>query len=702
MSSQSNRDRDILTLIPESVCVLDPELTITYWNPAAERLYGWSRDEAVGQKLVELLKCAYDERMSEGLEQLLATGSLQRRVYRHAKDGSLLIVDGNWAVRRNSQGAPIEIIEATHVADVSEAPDQSSGALMKAYQALAESEKKYRDLFNFMPVAIWRLDSRKMRDMFNGLREAGVQDLEAYVSEHPEFLEEAEGTPSITEANEQTLALFGATDREELLEAMPRLWLSRQKDWVAAARTRETGSTFFVTESTIQRMDGATAEVLTHVAFANAEDPESLNTVGAIDISELKRAKQSLEQSERKYRSLVQHMPIALVQIQVRELLTDFQRLKSEGVEDLATYIDANPAFLQHAMQVIRVEQGNELCCEMFGAKDSDELSGPVDRFFKIMPETLKWSLAARYSGKERYIGETRLSTLDGRVLDLLYTSAFSAELSELGVGLVGMLDIGDRLNAERRLQQIRTDFAHAARVAMLGELTASIAHEVNQPLTAISVNGQAALRWLDREPPDVHEVRGLAGRVVADAKRAGDVIARIRSMAAHKEPSLDAVDLDEIVRETVEFLHRELELHQIKLKLSLEKNLPRVLGDRTQLQQVVLNLAINANHAMQSEPPENRRLIIRAFGDADRVRIEIEDTGPGIPEHDRARLFDAFFTTKVDGLGLGLSICRSILDYHGGEMNCEHLPTGTRFGFTLPTAEQGLRRQQIGEAALQ
>ncbi|HMI39788.1 MAG TPA: ATP-binding protein [Sphingomicrobium sp.] len=687
-TSSTNRDREILEAIPVSVCAFDLNLVMTFWNAAAERLYGWSRDEAIGNKGTDLFRRPYDERIRTSMELLISTGTLERRVYRHAKDGSLLVVDANWAVRRDARGASIEIVESSHLTDPSELAIDSSGALMAAYQALAESEKKYRDLFNFMPIAIWQLDSRKMGNMFKDLRAAGVDDLAGYVTEHPEFLDEAQATLKITEANEQALCLFGATDREQLLEAMPGLWLPRGEDWVGARKARESGAMSYSMESTIRRMDGSTADVMFSVAFANEDDPKSLNTVGAIDITEEKRAKEALERSERKYRTLLQYMPIALVQIDVRELLEIFTKLRRDGVDDLDAYIDANPEFLEHAMQIIRVEEGNDLTCQLFGARDSAELSGPVDRFFKERPDTLKRSLAARYAGRERFMEETRLSTLDGRILDLLYTSAFTLELSEFGVGLVGMIDIGDRLHAERSLQQIQAEVAHAARVATLGELAASIAHEVNQPLTAISVNGEASLRWLDREPPDIGEVRIVAARIVADARRAADIVARIRNMASHKDPQRDPVDLGEVVQETFNFLHREIQTQGIRLNLHLAEKLPLVLGDRTQLQQVVLNLVLNAMHAVRNQRPDRRQLTVRVEDNGNRVRVEIEDLGPGIAEDDRARMFDAFFTTKADGLGLGLSICRSIIDYHGGEIDCEHLAVGTRFAFSVPVAE--------------
>jgi PAS domain S-box-containing protein len=699
-TSSPNRDREILEVIPAGVCALDLSMTITFWNAGSERLYGWSREEAIGQNLIELLKCIYDERLSSGLEELLDTGALERRVYRHAKDGSLLIVDGSWALRRDAAGSPVEIIETTQRATDIQGPDERSAALIRAYNALAESEKKYRDLFNFLPIAIWQVDSREMRDLVNRLRASGVDDLAAYVGEHSEFVDEAQTTVKITEANERTLHLFGAADRGELFREIPALWFAGAKDWPAAAKARESGAKFYNSERSIRRIDGSRADIMFSIAFADLDDPEGLHTIGAVDVTEEKRAKEALEQSERKYRTLVQYMPIALVQIEVRELLADFAMLRSEGVEDLAAYIDAHPEFLQRAMQIIRVVEGNDLTCELFGARDSAELSGPVDRFFKVSPETLKWSLAARYSGLERFISETRLSTLDGRVLDLLYTSAFSPELSELGVGLVGMIGIGDRLNAERRLQQMQAEFAHAARVATLGELAGSIAHEVNQPLTAISVNGQASLRWLNHEPPNLDEVQTLAARIVADAQRAGDIIARIRNMAAHKDPQRETIDLGEVIRETIEFLRRELQLHRIKLKLQLAEDLEPVLGDRTQLQQVVLNLVMNAMHAMRDEAPDRRELTIRTARDGDQIRVEVEDLGPGIAEVSRARLFNAFFTTKSDGLGLGLSICRSIIDDHGGEIHCESLAVGTRFAFSMASADQLRDARRLHERA--
>src|ERR1700754_941188 len=174
----TSRDREILDAISESVCAWDLDSTITLWNAASEKLYGWSRDEAIGRNIIELLKVEYGLPPSEWQAQLFDSGKWQGRCFRHAKDGSLLVVDVKWTLRSDPGGAPHEVVETAHRVETIHTTGEDSAALITAYQALAESEKKYRDLFNFMPIAIWQLDSRTMRDMFDKLRTAGVDDLE--------------------------------------------------------------------------------------------------------------------------------------------------------------------------------------------------------------------------------------------------------------------------------------------------------------------------------------------------------------------------------------------------------------------------------------------------------------------------------------------------------------------------------------------
>ena len=248
-------------------------------------------------------------------------------------------------------------------------------------------------------------------------------------------------------------------------------------------------------------------------------------------------------------------------------------------------------------------------------------------------------------------------------------------------------------------LAKARSELAHVARVTSLGVLTASIAHEVNQPLTAIVTNGESSLRWLTRDEPDIEQVRLLTKRVVADARRASEIIGRIRDMASQRAPEQKLLSIDDVINESLSFLHHELQVKGIVVSLDLTRELPQIVGNRTQLQQVIVNLTINAIQAMTQLAPADRSISVRTMlSDPETVCCSIEDSGPGIdPEH-LPRLFDSFFTTKDSGMGMGLAICRSIVEAHGGRIRADNNSAlgGARFSFDLLT-----RRVQIGPVSL-
>jgi PAS domain S-box-containing protein len=248
--------------------------------------------------------------------------------------------------------------------------------------------------------------------------------------------------------------------------------------------------------------------------------------------------------------------------------------------------------------------------------------------------------------------------------------------------------DVTQRRLSEEALAKARSELAYVARVTSLGVLTASIAHEVNQPLASIITSGEAGLRWLDRPDPDVEEVRKLTKRVVGDARRASEIIDRIRSMATRRAPKPTLLSLDDIIEESMVFLRHELQSKSTSVSLHLPGALPQVLGDRTQLQQVVVNLAINAVQAMAQSGTVRRSILIRTMrSDPETVCCVIEDSGPGIDPAHIPRLFDSFFTTKDTGMGLGLPISQSIVQAHGGRIRADHNSAlgGARFSFTLP-----------------
>jgi len=251
-------------------------------------------------------------------------------------------------------------------------------------------------------------------------------------------------------------------------------------------------------------------------------------------------------------------------------------------------------------------------------------------------------------------------------------------------VMLIGVIDVSAQKAAEAALAKVQSEFAHAARVSMLGELTASIAHEVNQPLAAIATSAAASLRWLAAAQPDLDEVRSLATRIVDDARRAGAIISRVRAMAERREPERVALSLNALVEEALAFLGHELRAQQVEAELRLEPGLPEVLADRTQIQQILVNLAVNAIQAMAESAP--RRLVLTTAADGvGQVTLSVEDNGPGLGDH-AAKLFDSFYTTKSGGMGMGLPICRGIAEAHGGTIEADDSALGgARFIVTLP-----------------
>jgi C4-dicarboxylate-specific signal transduction histidine kinase len=254
--------------------------------------------------------------------------------------------------------------------------------------------------------------------------------------------------------------------------------------------------------------------------------------------------------------------------------------------------------------------------------------------------------------------------------------------------------DITERKRAEaearendRRYREMEVELEHANRVATMGQLTASIAHEVNQPLAAVVANAEACLRWLDRGTPDMDAVRRSVEWVIDDANRASEVIRRVRALANKTGLEKGPLDVNDVVREVIALVQRELISHGVSLRMELAPALPTILGDRIQLQQVIINLVMNGIEAMQSVTDRPRELVIQSRQDeTHRVLTSVTDCGVGISAENSDRLFNAFFTTKSSGMGMGLPICRSIMEGHGGRLwATANAPHGATFQFTLP-----------------
>ena len=284
-----------------------------------------------------------------------------------------------------------------------------------------------------------------------------------------------------------------------------------------------------------------------------------------------------------------------------------------------------------------------------------------------------------------------RIVTGSGAVKHLHSFSRRVAEITDRLVYIGATQDVTEIKLAEEALNKARAELTHAARVMTLGALTASIAHEVNQPLSGIITNASTCLRMLAADPPNLDGARATAQRTLRDGNRASEIIQRLRAMFAHKERTAESVDLNEAAREVLALSLSELQRSGVILRTDFDESLPAVTGDRVQLQQVILNLILNAADAMRAIDDRPRELLVTtASEDANRVRLSVRDSGLGIDPENFAKLFDAFYTTKSDGMGVGLSISRSIIESHEGRLwATANDGPGATFSFSIPSGSE-------------
>jgi PAS domain S-box-containing protein len=375
-------------------------------------------------------------------------------------------------------------------------------------------------------------------------------------------------------------------------------------------------------------------------------------------------------------------------------------RLYREGVEreaKMRRLVDANIIGIFIWESTGRIIEANDAFLRMVGQDREDLVAGRL-RWTDLTPPEWHtrheqvWTPEIKLTGSLQPY-EKEYFRKDGSRVPVLVGAAGFGEPANQGVSFV--LDLTKRKRAEAearesegRYRAVQMELAHANRVATMGQLSASIAHEVRQPIAATATNAAAALRWLGAQPANLEEARQALGRIIETSHRAGDVVEQIRALIKKEPPRKDRLDINEAIREVVELTRGEAVRNSVSVQARLADDLPLIHGDRVQLQQVMLNLIINAVEAMSgiAEAPRELLITTRFAGSGD-VLVSVLDSGPGMAPATVEHLFEAFYTTKPAGLGMGLSICRSIIEAHGGRLWAEaNEPRGSIFRFLTPT----------------
>jgi PAS domain S-box-containing protein len=428
------------------------------------------------------------------------------------------------------------------------------------------------------------------------------------------------------------------------------------------------------------RKDGSRVPVLVGGAMFEGSGNEGVAFV--LDLSEQKRAEEALRASEQRWSKLAENSSagIALVAPDGRFIAANLALQKMLGYSE-----------------------------DELQGRTTLDVTHPQDR------AATEARIAEAYEGQRRvHRAEKRYVRKDGSVMCADVSSVFvPANGNNAAFFSTVIVDRTERKQAEEALQKAQAELAHVTRVTTLGELTATIAHEVNQPLAAVVTNANASLRWLAGDSPNLTEASAAIRRIIRDGKRADEIIGRIRALAKKAPPKKNWLDLNETIGEVLVMVRSEVQRNRVLLQTKLANDLPLILGDKIQLQQVILNLLMNAIEAMSGVSEGPRELVVGsekvteipgeseegtfqdkglAEAESTHVLLAVRDSGPGLDPKGLNRLFDAFYTTKPKGLGMGLAISRSIIEAHGGRLEAKvNAPRGAVFQFTLPIRDERL-----------
>jgi len=410
------------------------------------------------------------------------------------------------------------------------------------------------------------------------------------------------------------------------------------------------------------------------------------------DITEQMRADAERLASEQRYATIFNAAGFAIWESDwsaTRRFL--FEEMPPES--DPLTWLEAHPHIARACVNKAVIGDVNQAALEMFGAANKAELIGrSVIADYTVETEpVLARIVAALATDSDTVEAEVRYLTAAGSPIDTVLRIRVLPEGAPWSRVLMMALDVTERNQARANLEKTSAELAHAVRISTLGQLAASIAHEVNQPLTAIINYGKSGIRWLGRDIPNTPEATACLQHIVSNGSRAADVIARVRSMARKGTPEAESLDPVEVIEEGLALVAREARAANVGISLASDDSVTEIVGDKVQIQQVLVNLLMNGIQSMRTVEDRPRDLIVKLGAAADGLaRIGVTDSGTGIAG-EPASIFEPFFTTKADGMGMGLSISKSIVEAQGGRIeasnNAEH---GATIAFTLPTRSVG------------
>lgn len=394
--------------------------------------------------------------------------------------------------------------------------------------------------------------------------------------------------------------------------------------------------------------------------------------------------------SEAWYWMFMKVSAISFVVVDARRRATGVEALRARGIDDVPAYLERDVAEANRLRDAAVILDCNETAVRTFGGTGRADLIGqPTHRFFDPLCTTLRNAVRAYARGDTAFQQQARSVRLDGSLFDTLFCLVPRAPGVASGIWLAAFVDITDHLQRQSALDELRSELAHVSRISVLGELSASIAHEVGQPLAAIAIAAEAAVRMLDHAQPDHAAIRRICERIVGQTVRAGDIIDGVRRMADKRDNLPLPTPIGDILAEAVQFVRHDLQRDGVVLATTSSGGSDLVCVDRVQLQQVFVNLLMNAIqiHRLSGTPRPEIEVAIRRGDNA--LIIDVRDNGPGIAFDDLNRLFDGFFTNRAEGLGLGLRICRSIVEAHGGSIAAANRGDGggAVFSISLPPA---------------